>query len=315
MPEPIVQRTSTRLAAASTTSTSYAADDSRERIGVLSTGTSPLNSLRNRRPSAGLRLESCTTPVSGRGGATAADDDNAVASPLNATAVATLASTIVPFDHIQLAATRKTAAGRSGTLHRLVCTSDVASAYSSLHAVERLHAADIAEPVVLWIKYLSHAPNTVHWPDAGGGSPALRRDLEVRLRLHGVHRVTELAASDGPDAGASTAPSVPSPCDRAARAAANSSDASGLRRRSRRRSSTAAPRVLATTDEKRIDFQHIEDLLDAWMAAHDTNDWSKVLVDVTLELNRRRLSALGGRTPKEVAFTSQISAATAPSTS
>jgi hypothetical protein len=217
-PGAVVRRASTRLAAFARSHLN-AADDSQERAAdadltsdtlLFSTCTATLNSSRNGKPSAELRLESRRTPVAGRGGTAAANnEDNAVASRVNDTAVATFASTIVPFDQIRLAVTKKTAAGRSGTLHWLVCICDVASAYSALHAIERLHAADIAETVAHWIKSFSQRPTIVRWSDAGGGSPALRRDLAVRLRMHGVFHVTELAAADGRDAGAGVAPSVP----------------------------------------------------------------------------------------------------------
>jgi hypothetical protein len=191
-----------------------------------------------------------------------------------------------PSEQLLLAVIEIEVTGYRGQLHWLVCIFDVASAFCLLNAIERRHTADIAEAVLRWIVCYCRVPTTVRWPDAesrgsngggsggggtgnvyaGGGSPAFRRELAMRLRARGVQQVT--AHAGGAGAGAVDADE-------------------------------------GITDE-------IERRVHAWMAAHRTREWPKALLDVTLELNRRALPALGGRTPEEAFFFASARTGPAP---
>jgi hypothetical protein len=207
-------------------------------------------------------------------------------SGYNAATVA-VPTTLAPSEQLLLAVAEIGVTGYRGQMHWLVCIFDEASAFCLLEAIERRHTADIAEAVLRWIVCYCRVPTTVRWPDAGssgshgsgggsgshngfvgGGSPAFRRELALRLRARGVKQVTAHARYAG--AGAVDADE-------------------------------------GVTDE-------VERRLHAWMAEHRTREWPKALLDVTLELNRRALPALGGRTPHEVFFSSSARSGPAPAT-
>jgi hypothetical protein len=215
---------------------------------------------------------------------------------------------VAPFEQVELAVIDFEVLSDRGKLQRLVCVLDVASCFVYLHAVTPPHVTDVADVLDKWVTMFGVPPVTVLWPDSRGGSRDLRRRLAVRLLVHGVQDVLNIAGRIRSSCNAGITSSAEGRAD-AVVDVTTSGDRSVFNPQAGSGGTLgAAPANHVSLDTNKDTIEEVKRMLAAWMEKHPANEWPTALTNMSAKLNTRSLSALGGRNPGSVIFTAAAAA-------